>query len=102
MNRLLGNLLDFSRIESGVVRVRADPCDVQDVIGAALEQLGAKARERAIEVAIDPALPLVRMDFALIVQVLVNMLDNALKYSAAPTPIGIAAHIAGRATRDTS
>jgi two-component system sensor histidine kinase KdpD len=94
LNRLLGNLLDFSRIESGVVQVRADPCDVQDVIGAALQQLGAKAQERAIEVVIDPTLPLVRMDFALIVQVLVNMLDNALKYSGAPTPIGIAAHLA--------
>lgn len=42
LNRLLGNLLDLSRLESGSVRVRADPCDVQDgdvqdVIGAALE-----------------------------------------------------------------
>jgi two-component system sensor histidine kinase KdpD len=91
LNRLLGNLLDFSRIECGAVKVRADPCDVQDVIGAALEQLGSKARERSIEVRIDPSLPLVRMDFALIVQVLVNILDNAMKYSPAHTPIGIQA-----------
>jgi len=91
LNRLLGNLLDFSRIESGAVQMRADPCDVQDVIGAALEQLGAKARERPIEVVIDPSLPLVRMDFALIVQVLVNILDNAMKYSPGSTPISVEA-----------
>jgi two-component system sensor histidine kinase KdpD len=94
LNRLLGNLLDFSRIQSGAVQVRADPCDVQDVIGAALEQLGAKARERTINVTIAPDLPLVRMDFALIVQVLVNILDNALKYSATDAPIAIRALLA--------
>ena len=91
LNRLLGNLLDYSRIECGAVKVRADPCDVQDVIGAALEQLGSKARERSIDIAIDPGLPLVRMDFALIVQVLVNILDNAMKYSPGPSPIAIKA-----------
>ncbi len=89
LNRLLGNLLDFSRIESGAVLVRADPCDIEDVIGAALEQLGAKALARAIDVAIDPRAPLVAMDFALIVQVLVNLLDNALKYSPGDAPIAI-------------
>lgn len=94
LNRLLGNLLDFSRIESRAVRIRADPCDVQDVIGAALEQLGAGARERAVAVEIDPDLPPVRMDFSLIVQVLMNMLDNSLKYSTPPTPIKIRAHVA--------
>ena len=46
LNRLLGNLLDLSRLESGAVRVRADPCDVQDVIGAALEQLGDAASDQ--------------------------------------------------------
>ncbi len=91
LNRLLGNLLDLSRIESGAVQVRADPCDVQDVIGAALEQLGAKARERRVDVTIDPNLPLIRMDFVLIVQVLVNLLDNALKYSAPGTLVSIRA-----------
>lgn len=92
LNRLLGNLLDLSRLESGSVRVRSDPCDVQDVIGAALEQLGMAARNRRIEVRIDPHLPLVGMDFVLIVQVIVNLLDNALKYSGEDRPISMEAH----------
>ena len=81
LNRLLGNLLDMSRLDAGAVRVRMDPCDVQDVIGAALEQLGGTLRNRSIEVTVPPDLPFVRMDFVLIVQVLVNLLENALKYS---------------------
>ena len=39
LNRLVGNLLDMTRIEAGALKVAREPCDVQDVIGAALEQL---------------------------------------------------------------
>lgn len=95
LNRLLGNLLDLSRLEGGALQVRSDPCDVQDVIGAALEQLGAAARKRRIEVAVDPNLPLVKMDFVLIVQVLVNVLDNAFKYAPEEKPIAISACLRG-------
>jgi two-component system sensor histidine kinase KdpD len=95
LNRLVGNLLDLSRIESGSVRVRADPCDVQDVIGAALEQLGPAVRNRSVELRIAPELPLVQMDFVLIAQVIVNILDNALKYSPQDRPILIEAELSG-------
>jgi two-component system sensor histidine kinase KdpD len=93
LNRLLGNLLDMSRLDAGAVRVRMDPCDVQDVIGAALEQLGGTLRNRLIEVRVPPDLPFVRMDFVLIAQVLVNLLDNALKYSRPEAPIRVEAHL---------
>lgn len=95
LNRLLGNLLDLSRLESQALRVRSDLCDVQDVIGAALEQLGAGARNRQIEVDLPVDLPFVRMDFVLIVQVLVNLLDNAIKYSPQDAPITVRAAIRG-------
>ena len=79
----------MSRLESGSVHVREDPCDIQDVIGAALEQLGSAAAPERIEATVDPQLPLVRMDFVLIVQVIANLLDNALKYSPQEKPIRI-------------
>ena len=73
--------------------MKAELCDVHDVVGAALHQLGEAARSHAISVTIAPDLPLVPMDDVLIVQVLVNLLDNALKYSPADAPVEIEARV---------
>jgi two-component system sensor histidine kinase KdpD len=94
LNRVVGNLLDMTRLEAGVVGVRLEPADVQDVIGTALEHLGGVARDREIRVSIEPNLPLVEMDHVLIAQVLINLLDNALKYSPADQPVDVRARLA--------
>lgn len=94
---LVQNLLDMTRIEGGAIRVKAELCDVHDVVASALRQLGESARSHAILVNIAPGLPFVPMDDVLMVQVLVNLLDNALKYSPADAPVEIQAHLsAGR------
>jgi two-component system, OmpR family, sensor histidine kinase KdpD len=93
LNRLVQNLLDMSRLEGGAIHVKREPSDIHDVIGAALEQLGEPARKHPISIAIAPSLPLVAMDQVLIVQVLVNLVDNALKYSPADAPIEIEARM---------
>jgi two-component system sensor histidine kinase KdpD len=90
---LVQNLLDMTRLEGGAIRVKTELCDVHDVIGAALHQLGEAAHSHSISVAIAPNLPLVPMDDVLIVQVLVNILDNALKYSPGAAPIEIEARL---------
>jgi two-component system sensor histidine kinase KdpD len=89
LNHLITNLLDVSRIEAGAIRISRQPSDVQDLVGAALEQMGGRARARPIEIDIRTELPLVSVDFGLIVQTLVNVLDNALKYSPVDSPIDI-------------
>jgi len=81
MNRLVENLLHMTRLEAGALRVVKQPGDIQDAIGTALENLKDHLQGRNISVTIDPGMPLVPMDFTLIVQVLINLIDNALKYS---------------------
>ena len=94
LNHLVGNLLDMTRVEAGAVRVAQELCDVQDVIGSALDRLDGLLKDRTVKLEV-PALPLVPMDFVLIVQVLVNLLDNAIKYSPSGTPIELQARTAG-------
>ncbi len=90
---LVQNLLDMTRLEGGAIRAKAEPCDVHDVVAAALRQLGESARSHAVLVNIAPRLPLVPMDDVLMVQVLVNLLDNALKYSPEDAPVEIQARL---------
>ncbi len=95
LNRLVGNLLDMTRLEAGAMKVRLEPGDVQDAIGTALQQLGPRLVNREVQIDVPPTVPLVPMDFVLIVQVLVNVLDNALKYSPPEQPIRVRARVTG-------
>jgi two-component system sensor histidine kinase KdpD len=94
LNRLVGNLLEMTRIEAGALRAAQEPCDVQEVVSAAIDRLGHRLEGRPVTIEA-PAM-LVPMDFVLMAQVLVNLLDNALKYSPPGTPIGVEAQVAGR------
>ena len=95
LNHLITNLLDVSRVEAGAIRILKQASDVQDLVGTALEQLGNRAVSRPIEVDIPGNLPFVAVDFGLIVQTLVNIIDNALKYSPAASAIEINARNIG-------
>jgi two-component system sensor histidine kinase KdpD len=87
LNRLVGNLLNMTRIEAGAIHLRTEPCDIQDAIGTALEQLGERLSTRVVRVNVPANLPLVPLDFALFEEALVNLLDNAVKYSPPQAPI---------------
>ena len=95
LNRLVGNLLDMTRLESGAMRFKQEACDIQDLIGSALEGLGSRLGKRSINIEIPPDLPLIQADFVLVERVLVNVIDNALKYSPPEQPIDVKAHTAG-------
>ena len=94
LNRLVGNLLQKTRLDAGHLTLKKLPCDVEDLISTTVSSLTYRWEEREVEIEIEPDLPLVPMDFVLIAQVLTNLIENALAYSAGGTPIGI------RAVRD--
>lgn len=91
LNRLVGNLLDLSRLEAGVAQPEFEWSLMSDVIAAVLDRLDLSGQTTGHEIQVDePAeLPLTHMDYAQIEQVLTNLLENALKYS----PAGSAVHI---------
>ncbi len=81
LNRLVANLLDMSRLEAGALHLKREPCDLADVVGAALSHLADRLSRRPLQVNIPEDLPMVSLDFVMMNQVLVNVLDNAVKYS---------------------
>ncbi len=96
MNRLVGNLLDMARLKSGMLQLNKEWSDIQDIIGVAVSRFGEPLSTRPLKIEIEPGLPLVPADFALIEQVLVNLLDNALKYSEPGSEIFISARRKGK------
>lgn len=93
LHRLMNNLLSVTRLQAGASRVKLEPCDLSDVVGAALEELETSIDKRQISIEIPPDLPLVPMDFVLITQVLVNLFSNALKFSPSEEPIQLRSQI---------
>jgi two-component system sensor histidine kinase KdpD len=91
LNRLVGNLLDMTRLEAGAVQVRKEWQPLEEVVGAALTRLDTPLQGRQVTTRLPPDLPLVPLDSVLIEQVLINVLENALKYTPAGSPINIAA-----------
>jgi two-component system sensor histidine kinase KdpD len=91
LSRLVENLLNMTRLESGVQRVQKDWHVFEDIVGSAVREVSRHIGDRPIETQIPADLPLVPIDAVLIEQVLINLLDNAAKYSSPGTPIAIAA-----------
>jgi len=99
LNRLVGNLLSMTRIESGAIKLHCEPGDIQDVIGTSLEQLGKRVADHEVRVNVPADFPLVPLDFTLIVQVVVNLLENAIKYSPKHSLIEVSARLAAEMAR---
>jgi two-component system sensor histidine kinase KdpD len=91
LDRIVGNLLSMSRVESGALPAERDWQDLAELLGAVLRRMAGQLDGRPIEVDLAPDLPLVAINATLIEQVLTNLLENALKYSPPGTPIAIVA-----------
>ena len=97
LNRLVGNLLDLSRMEAGAAKPVKDWYLINDVIATVLDRLDLTGvtKDHHIVVAAEHDLPLAPFDYGQIEQVLTNLIENAVKYSPAGSEIRIEAAVHG-------
>lgn len=93
MSTLVSNLLEMARIESGEVKLNLQWQPIEEVVGAALESSHAMLQRHVVDVRIPAHLPLVRFDALLIERVLVNLLENASKYTPPGSTVTLSAEL---------
>ncbi len=91
LNRLIENLLNMSRLESGRISPRLNWYDVNDLINKVIESLKEELRPFNLQVVIPDDMPLVRIDFGLMEQVLYNLIYNATQYASSSPNLRIKA-----------
>lgn len=91
LNRLVANLLDLSRLNSGGIAVSAEVTAAEDLVGAALQRIEGTQGDRSIRVSLPQGadIPVGCFDFGHSLRVLVNLLENALKYGPSTRPIDV-------------
>jgi two-component system sensor histidine kinase KdpD len=93
MSTLVGNLLDMARIESGEVKLNLEWQPFEEVVGASLNAARSMLKQHTVEVHLPRDLPLVRIDALLIERVLVNLLENASKYTPPGSTVTLSAEV---------
>lgn len=92
LNRQVENLLSMSRLESGVLQVKKDWCDVRDLVYNTLQQLEAQLQKFNVAVFIPDNFPLFKLDYGLMEQVLFNLISNAASHTPENSKITIQAY----------
>ena len=82
LNRLIENLLNMSRLESGRITPRLDWCDIHDLINKVTESLQDELKSFQLHIVIPDDMPFVKIDFGLMEQVLYNLIYNATQYAS--------------------
>lgn len=95
LERLVANLLDMTRLESGAIALERDWMPLDEIVSSALTRLEDRLGDREVSVQLPEELPLVLVDPVLFEQLFVNLLENAVKYTPAGAPIEIRARRAG-------
>lgn len=91
LDRLIGRMFDLTRIRAGYIKPVLEPVDLVDVVEVALRQARQSLQEHRVSLHLPPDLPLAQGDAVLLEQALVNILENAAKYSPTGTEIEIGA-----------
>jgi two-component system sensor histidine kinase KdpD len=91
LDRFVGDLLNMTRLESGALETKTDWIDIADTVDSAIRRLARRPSAGLVARRIAGELPLIRADFVLLENVLVNLLDNAMKHAAGAARIEVAA-----------
>jgi len=96
MASLANNILDMAKLDAGKVSLNLQWVPLEEIVGSVTVRLRGRLEGREVEVKLDSDLPLLRVDAVMLEQVLVNLIENAVKY----TPAGTRIDIAGRKSSD--
>ena len=91
LNRLVSNLLDQTRLETGSLQPSMDWCDMNDIVNAAIANVRDALGSHPFEVSVTEGMPPVRADFTLMEQAIANLLINAAHHTPESTPIFLTA-----------
>jgi two-component system sensor histidine kinase KdpD len=97
LNRIIRNVLDMTRLESGAIIVKKEWQSLEEIVGVVLNRLADRLRSHPLTTGLPEDLPLVPFDPLLIEQVLTNLLENAVRYTPEGTPLELAASVREKA-----
>lgn len=95
MSELTTKILNMARLTSGEIVLHQDWNAIEEIVGSALMRMDSNLQDRPIRTLISEQIPLVWLDAVLMEQVLVNLIENVVKYTPPGSPIDISAHVAG-------
>jgi len=91
LNRIIKNVLDMTRLESGAITINKEWQPLEEIVGVVLNRLGERLNDHPVTVKLPGNLPLIPFDGLLLEQVLMNLFDNAIKYAPKGTPLELSA-----------
>jgi len=97
LNRLVGKVLDITRLESGHVTPLFNECDVYEIVNLAVEETEKDLARHPFTLDMDRGLAIIRTDFVFLQQALMNLLSNAAIHTPAGTPVQLSVRQTGEA-----
>jgi two-component system, OmpR family, sensor histidine kinase KdpD len=93
LNKMVGNLLDISRLKAGALQMNDDWNDLEEVVGDVAARTWQLTHQERIEIRFPGHMPLVRFDYGLVLQALSNLVENSLRYEPADKKIEIVGNL---------
>jgi len=96
LNRLIDNLLNMQRLESGTLKIKPDWCEISELINSPVNRLKTELSTHSLQIIVQEDIPMIKLDFGLIEQALFNLLHNETLY----TPLGSTINIEAKYLND--